>query len=178
MRIYDVDPYTSKRGVVKESAALTATEWTTDGLTPATDYRADVESYSDSCDNYSYRPARKKFTTNANSSPSDPQRSDDEAKYVPTTPSGGRIERQGTYNVRVWWNRPPNGGENTCSHTDYSVELFRGNRKMGEADEKTNRNHIFDSAYRANREYTLKVASYSAECDEWSRYLTVTTTLP
>lgn len=177
--IYDVDPDTSVKGRVKESSTVTATEWTTDGLTPSTDYRANVQSYGISCDEYS-RPAKRTFTTNANSSPSDPQRSDNEAKYAPTTPSGGRIERQGPYNLRVFWNRQPDGGEDTCAHSYYSVELFVNGEEWDEASGKTNRRHTFSDAYSAsprNSEYTAEVASYSEECDEWSHYAVVTTTI-
>lgn len=177
--IYDVDPDTSVKGRVKESSTVTATEWTTDGLTPSTDYRANVQSYGISCDEYS-RPTKRTFTTNANSSPSDPQRSDSEAKYAPTTPSGGRIERQGNYNIRVFWNRQPDGGADTCAHSYYSVELFINGDEWDEQSEKTNRRHTFQDAYPNNprdSEYTAEVASYSEECDEWSHYLVVTTTI-
>ena len=185
MVIYDVDPDTSAHGVVKQSSTVTAprAQWTTEGLTPSTDYEAAVTSYSDSCDENSRRAARKSFTTNATSSSEDPQKGGGrfEAKYIPNTPSGGRIVRVGnSTDIRVVWNRPPDADEHTCPHTDYEAELFRKNRLLETAEELTDRRYLFDSAYGQNlaKEYTAKIVSYSAECDEWSKELVITTTLP
>ena len=164
------------RKKIRESDMMTVTQWTLDGLTPNTNYRAAVISYSESCDEES-NSAKKDFTTNTSSSSSDPSRGASEAKYIPVSPSGVAIARQSTNSIRVSWT-PAMSRANTCAHSEYSVSLDKDGTRVAEVDGITDTHRDFEGAYTAGARYTAKVESYSGECDEWSDRARLSTTVP
>ncbi|MCY4388347.1 MAG: fibronectin type III domain-containing protein [Desulfurellaceae bacterium] len=162
---YEVEVHQA-RELIHASEATTATEWTLDGLTASTTYRATVISYGESCDDYS-DSAEQNFTTNASSGPGDPMRNDNEAKYIQAPPSGVMITRHGTSGIRVAWTQLPTPA-NTCSPSEYSVRLYKDGTRVGKADEITTTYWDFENAYTADARYTAKIESYSDACNEYS----------
>ena len=162
---YEVEVHQA-RELIRASQAMTVTDWTLDGLTANTTYRATVISYGESCDDYS-DSAEQNFTTNASSGPGDPMRNDNEAKYIQAPPSGVMITRHGTSGIRVAWTQLPTPA-NTCSPSEYSVRLYKDGTRVGKADEITTTYWDFENAYTADARYTAKIESYSDACNEYS----------
>ena len=182
VRIYDI----TNRTVFEESTFITRMgngthQWYVDDLSPSTKYMAEVDAYGEDCDEYSSASntwdgtLNVDFTTNATNSGSDPTEPASNAKKAPFRVRNLSVSTSST-TATASWTKPRANNAKRCSLEDpreygYLLQnLTTGAESHGDVSNNGNNVSTALTNLTVGHKYMLSVASYSEDCDDYSRY--------